>query len=114
MPAKRLENLLNPNDSGDLAGLIRRARDLDRLTRALIDALPEDQAGSILAVNLRENAELVVLAASPAWAARLRFEEELLIDAARATGADVQSCQVRVSRNGPTSLRGGEADEATS
>jgi hypothetical protein len=100
MSAKRLDNLLNPNDSGDLAGLIRRARDLDRLTRALIDALPDDQAGSILAANLREDAELVVLAASPAWAARLRFEEESLINAARATGAEVRSCRVRVSRRG--------------
>jgi len=98
MPAKRLENLLNPNDSGDLAGLVRRARDLDRLTRALIDALPGDQAGSILAANLRDDAELVVLAASPAWAARLRFEEETLMAAARSTGVEVRSCKVRVSR----------------
>lgn len=100
MAAKRLENLLNPNANGDLAGIIRRARDLDRLTRELLDGLGEDFAGSILAANVRENAELVVLAASSAWAARLRFEEEALIALARSTGVDVKSCKVRVSRRG--------------
>ena len=98
MPAKSLENLLNPNDSGDLGKLIRRARELDQLTQALTNALPADHAGSIAAANVRENGELVVLAASSAWAARLRFEEESLIGAARATGVEVRSCKVRVGR----------------
>ena len=98
MTAKRLENLLNPNDSGNLGDLIRRARDLDLLTRALLEALPQDFAGSILAANVREDIELVVLAASPAWAARLRFEEETLMAAAKSAGADVKRCKVRVSR----------------
>ncbi len=98
MAPKRLENLLNPNDSGDLGDIIRRARDLDRLTRALTEALPEDFAGSILAANVRENAELVVLAASPAWAARLRFETDTLLQAARDADVDATSCKVRVSR----------------
>ena len=100
MAAKRLEDLLNPNDGGNLGEIIRRARDLDRLTGALIEALPEDFAGSVLAANVRENAELVVLAASPAWAARLRFEEEALIAAAKSAGAEVASFKVRVSRDG--------------
>jgi len=40
----------------------------------------------------------VILAKSSAWASRLRFETEALIEAARETGADVMSCTVRVAR----------------
>ncbi|MBT8098290.1 MAG: DUF721 domain-containing protein [Gammaproteobacteria bacterium] len=69
------------------------------LLQILQKALPPDQAGAIAAANIREGGELVVLASSPAWAARLRFETEPLIDAARAHGNDVTSCTVRVLRD---------------
>jgi hypothetical protein len=90
MPLKSLENLLNPNANQDLGDIVRRARDMDEL--------PQDQAGSIRSANVRDNGELVVLAASPAWAARLRFEADRLMAAARETGAEVNACTVRVER----------------
>lgn len=98
MPIKRLENLLNPNDNGGLGEIIRHARDMGQLVQALQKSVPENEANSILAANVRENGELVVLAASPAWAAKLRFEAETLLEAARASGATVSSCKVRVGR----------------
>ena len=100
MPLKSLENLLNPNDGQELSDIVRRARDLGELAAALQRSLPQDQAAGIRSANIRDNGELVVLAASPAWAARLRFEADQLMAAARSTGAEVNSCTVRVERGG--------------
>lgn len=98
MPPKRLEDLLNPNAGEGLGGIVRRARELDCLTEALRRALPADDAAGIVAANIRDDGELVVLAESPAWAARLRYEADRLIQAARDTGATVTGCKVRVGR----------------
>ena len=98
MPAKRLDNLLNPGSGEGLSQIVRHARDMGRLVGALRDALPGDQAEGILAANIREDGELVVLASTPAWAARLRFETDLLLEAARRIDGDVSGCRVRVSR----------------
>ena len=99
MPMKRLENLLNPNDDGNLGDIIRHAQDMGELVRVLQKKIPEDMASSIRAANIRDDGGLVVLVSSPAWAAKLRFEADTLIAAARTAGADVTSCKVRVSRN---------------
>lgn len=99
MTEKRLENLLDPNNTGGLGDLIRHAREMGDLVQRLQKALPEDQSPAIAAANIRDNGELVVLASSPAWAARLRFESELLMAAARKGGAAVASCTVRVVRS---------------
>lgn len=98
MPIKRLENLLNANDNGDLGDIVQHARNMDALLQVLQKALPADHATSIAAANIRDDGQLVILAKSSAWASRLRFETEALIEAARATGADVMSCTVRVTR----------------
>ena len=98
MPIKRLKNLLNANDNGDLGDIVRHARNMDALLQALQGALPEEYAASIAAANIRGDGQLVILANTSAWASRLRFETEALIEAARATGADVMSCTVRVTR----------------
>lgn len=99
MVPKRLENLLNPNADEGLGSIVRRAREMDRLGDALRAVFPADESGGILAANIRDDGELVILAASPAWAAKFRFEAERLMEAARATGAVVSSCKVRVSRD---------------
>lgn len=99
MPIKRLQNLLNPNDDGGLGDIIRHARDMGEIVQILQKSLPGDTAGSIRAANIRDNGELVVLASSPAWAAKLRFEADSLMAAARESGADVKCCSVRVSRD---------------
>ena len=98
MPIKRLENLLNTNDNGALGDMVRHARNMDALLQVLQKALPADHAASIAAANIRDDGQLVILAKSSAWASRLRFETEALIEAARKTGADVMSCTVRVTR----------------
>ena len=98
MGAKSLENLLNPRKDGDLASLVRRAQDMGELASALVQALPPDEGASILAANIRDDGELVVLCRSPAWASRLRFAADTLIAAARARGAEVSRCSVRVAR----------------
>jgi hypothetical protein len=99
MSIKSLENLLNPNDDGGLGDIIRHARDMGELVGQLQAALPDDMSGCIRAANIRDNGELVVLAASPAWAAKLRFEADVLLTAANAAGAEATSCSVKVSRD---------------
>jgi len=97
MSTKSLENLLNPNDDGQLGDIVRRAQGMAELVRHLQQALPDDMQDSVQAANIREDGELVILASSSAWAAKLRFEAELLLEAARQSGATVTSCKVRVS-----------------
>jgi len=99
MPIKRLENLLNPNDDGGLGDIIRHAQDMGELVQCLQRQLPEESAANILAANVRDDGELIVLASSPAWAAKLRFEADALMAAARQSGANVTSCRVRGSRS---------------
>ena len=98
MSFKRLENLLKPNDDGDLAEIIGHAQHMGELVHSLQQSLPSDMADSIRAANIRDTGELVILASSPAWAAKLRFEADALVAAARESGAEVTSCKVRVSR----------------
>jgi len=99
MAAKSLENLLNPSKDGDLATIVRRAQDMGELATALVRALPPDEGASILAANVRDDGELVVLTCSSAWASRLRFSADALLTAARAHGAEASRCSVRVARN---------------
>lgn len=99
MAEKHLEKLLNSSNSGGLGDIIRHAREMGDLVQTLQRALPVDQALAISAANIRADGTLVVLVSSSAWAARLRFESERLITAARSTGKTVLSCTVRVGRN---------------
>ena len=98
MAENELKNLLSTCSDGDLAGIIRRARLLGELTDALCKALPDDYTGAIVAANMRENGDLVVIAASPAWASRLRYETDTLLAAARDAGLEPVACRVRVSQ----------------
>ena len=97
MPAKSLENLLNPNDDGQLGDIVKRAQGMGELVHQLQQVLPDDLKDCVRAANIRDDGELVVLASSSAWAAKLRFEADRLIEAAGKTGANVTSCKVRVS-----------------
>ena len=99
MAKNELKNLLSPCSEGDLGRIIRRARELGELTDALSRALPEDCAGAIVAANLREDGNLVVIAASSAWASRLRYESDALLSAARHAGLDPIACRIRVSQS---------------
>ena len=98
MPANKLENLLNPSSDGDLGELISCARRMGELTDILANALPESDRSAIVAANVRENGELVVICASSAWASRLRYETELLLKAVKDAGVVAHTCRVRVSQ----------------
>ncbi len=93
----RLEKLLKTGSGGALEEIVQRAQNMDQLTAAIRSVLPEEAQAQLLAANLRENGELVLICSSSSWAARLRFESEQLIEAARLTGADVDKCKVKVS-----------------
>ena len=98
MPPKRLQSLIKTNDNGELGDLVQRAQAMGELTGLLRAALDDDGAAGIAAASIRDDGELVVLAASPAWAARLRFEADKLIAAARRDGHEVARIKVRVGR----------------
>ena len=99
MAENDLKNLLSSCSDGDLGSIIRRARELGELTQRLSLALPEDHAGAIVAANLREDGNLVVIAASSAWASRLRYETDTLLAAARDAGLQPVACRIRVSQS---------------
>ena len=71
---------------------------MGELASALTGALPPELADGIIAANLRDNGELVVICSSSAWASRLRFESERILAVARNAGAAAETCTVRVSQ----------------
>ena len=93
----RLEKLLKTGSDGALDKIVHRAQYLNDLTSAIRSVLPEEAKSQLLAANLRENGELVLICSSSSWAARLRFESEQLIEAARLAGTKVDKCRVKVS-----------------
>ena len=93
----RLENLLKTGAGGALEEIVQRAQNMGDLTSAIRSVLPDEAQASLLAANLRDNGELVLICSSSSWAARLRFESEQLIKAARLSGAVVNTCKVKVS-----------------
>ncbi len=99
MPADKLEDLLNPCQNTELADVVTRAREMGALTERLAAALPAEFSDGLVAANVRPDGELVVIARSPAWAARLRYEGERLQAAASKAGQRVERVSVRVSHD---------------
>ena len=79
--------------------MVERAQSMAELAGCLSAALPDELKAGIRAANVRDDGELIVIADSPAWAARLRFEEEKLLAAARDAGEQVETIRVRVSHD---------------
>ncbi len=96
-----LEKLLKSTTGGALVDLIKRAEGMDRLLSGLKRALEPALASHLVGVNLRPDGQLVLVAESPAWAARLRFEADKLIATAQGGGETVSSCKVIVARVRP-------------
>ena len=105
MGAKALKNLLKSGSGTPLDEVVRRAQNMGELTQILKGALDPPLADSLLSANLRDSGELVVICSSSAWAARLRFEDEKLLAAARAGGHAADSLKVSVSRDHPVAGR---------
>ena len=95
----RLQNLLESGETDGLGKLVRRAQDMDRLTTALKAGLDAESGPHLVAANLRADGLLVILADSPAWAARFRYESDRFIEWARAGGGDARSCRIVVARD---------------
>ena len=100
MPPRRLGNLLNPKEIEGLEQILERTKEIARLTGALSDSLGGTLGASIVSAAVNREGVLVVKAASSAWAARLRFEESRLLDAANEAGVAAERVAVRVSRPG--------------
>jgi hypothetical protein len=98
MTTSKLENLLNPCNDGDLAKVVDRAKRMGELTEILSRALPVAHRSAIVAANVREDGELVVICASSAWASRLRYETDKLLQAAKDAGISAHTCRIRVSQ----------------
>ena len=98
MSLKKIDKLLNSKGGNALEDLVQHAQDMDDLALRVRLSLDGDMRDSIAAANLRDDGELVVVCRSSAWAARLRFESERLMQAARDGGYSVTGCRVRVGR----------------
>lgn len=94
----RLDQLLGDASRDGLERLVRQARDMSGLADRLQAVLPPEFRPHLVAANLKESGELVLVASSPPWAARLRFEAEGLLEAARAAGAEASRVSVKVAR----------------
>lgn len=102
----------SPTRSGPraLGDLIRADSRLGALARAassrldLADCarqqLPEQLADAIVSCNLRPDGTLVVTAASPEWAARLRFEADAILSGCRGNWPAAARVQFRVGTEG--------------
>lgn len=95
----RLDQLFNSVERSRLDELVEHAQNVGELTQILQSGLPSDLAGQLLAANLREDGELVLICSSQAMAARLRYETANLTKAAIESGRDVKKCRVCVSRD---------------
>lgn len=95
---KSLSELLQQPDS-----VIRRLADeaVRRVTLAehMRHELPADLASGVLGCNVREDGTLVVVAASPEWASRLRFESDRLLRICRGREPDVHRVKLRVANS---------------
>jgi len=79
--------------------VIQKTRQINALSKLCFDFLPPGQARLVRAITLNSrlgNRQLVLLAASPAAAARLKLLSEALINFLLQHGAQVNSVSVRV------------------
>ena len=98
MAITRLNDLLKSSTGGDLENLVQTAQHMGDLTQALQRGIEPELATALVAASVRDNGELVVVASTSAWAARLRFESEQLQSIAQTHGHAVTACRVIVSK----------------
>ena len=92
---KSLSDIIGSQGS-PLGSLACEARLRQDLSDHLRKHLPPEFNGSLLHCNLRDEMTLVVIASSPEWASRLRFEKELFIRLCADHGTQVTEVKVRV------------------
>ncbi len=94
--AKSLSQLIGAPHSG-LQDLDAKARLRSSLGDHLRSRLGEPLGDAISHCNIRDDGTLVIVASSPEWAARLRFEQQQLLGLARDFGATAHTVKVRVA-----------------
>lgn len=82
--------------SGPLDALAKAASSRLDLADGVRKRLPAELATAVAACNLRPDGTLVVTAASPEWAARLRFEAEGILAGCRPEWPAAARVRVRV------------------
>ncbi len=95
-PAETLAELLLRSDTA-FGRLAKEAGRRSGLLSELVQKLPEDLAGGLKACNIDAGDTLVILAGSPEWASRLRFEEQRILKIARESEPSVTHIKVRVA-----------------
>ena len=101
MPIIRLEKLLKSGSGSALEDMVQTAQYMDELTSMLQQELDPDLAVNLRAASLRDNGELVLITSSSAWASKIRFEAEKLMEVVRRSGKNVAVCRVVVSKHSP-------------
>lgn len=81
--------------------LASEARSRIDLADRLRESLPPELSPHLLAANLREDGTLIVVASSPAWASRFRFEATELLAICRKQDNGAMRVRVRVGNAGP-------------
>ena len=99
MKEKNLKNLINSKSSSELDKIIQTTADMQLLTTALKEVVTQEISEHLVAANVRDNGELVVICTSSAWASRLRFESKTLISTAQNSGFDASRIRVTVTQN---------------
>ena len=94
--AKSLSELIRGSGSplGQLAEEARLRTDLGAVLRK---GLPADVAEGLLHCNIRPDNTVVLVASSPEWAARLRFEAETVRELCRQNSTVIERVVVRVA-----------------
>ena len=98
MAIKKLENLLVSGAENGLEKIIQTAQQMDTLTTSLRGAIEPELAENVVAANVRDDGELVVVCSSSAWASRIRFESEALLRACHEAGFSGETVRVTVSQ----------------
>lgn len=93
MHASKLGRLLE-RDAG-LQPIVAKARTLGALSKQCVDFLPAELARQVQACNLKDD-RLVILAATPAAAAKLKLWSESLCKFLLQQGSEVKAVSVRV------------------
>ena len=83
--------------TGALSGLADQARLREDLSDYLRKSLPPELAEGFVHCNLGERNTLVIVASTPAWASRLRFESNRFIELCAAQGTPVMTVKIRVA-----------------
>lgn len=97
-PELLADRIRRPNSAiGELA---RRADAMIGLAGALRAGLTPEMSAALHTASLRDDGTLVVIAASPAWAARLRFEAPALLARCRERHPEVRRVKVRAGSRG--------------